>query len=403
MRVRVQRGALGFLALAVTGSALGLVFAGSPERIAAGVRIDGVNVGGMKPGAAQRLLERRARRLERVPVVFVAGQRRWRVTPQQLGVRADWHAAVGLARRHGDGFGPLRGFRRIGVRVFGAQFAPPARVYEAALGFELNRFARAIYRPHRDPQLRLHGLEPVVIRGSAGQKLARPAAARVVVAALAGFSRQPVALPVRSESTTISAGKLAAAAARVRIALSGPVQMRWRTISWTIPPQQLRAMLVLPGEGSARLRIGGPAAERYFARLTRALNRPARNAGFAVSQGGEVGIIPSRLGRKLDVAATSASLLEAALSQDERTARIVVAIEKPGRTTRQARAMGIRGLVGTYETIYGGDANRVHNVQLVAQLLDGHVIAPGSTFSFNRATGANRSERLSRGTGDHQR
>jgi vancomycin resistance protein YoaR len=50
--------------------------------------------------------------------------------------------------------------------------------------------------------------------------------------------------------------------------------------------------------------------------------------------------------------------------------------------------MGIRGLVGSYETIYGGDANRVHNVQLVARLLDGHLIAPGSTFSFNQATGA---------------
>ena len=208
--MRVQRGALGFLVLAVTGSALGLVFAGSPERIAAGVRIDGVNVGGMKPGAAQRLLERRARSLERIPVVFVAGERRWRVTPEQLGVRADWHAAVELARRHGDGFGPLRGFRRIGVRVFGAQLAPPTRVYEAALAFELSRFARAIYRPHRDSQLRLHGLAPVVISGTAGRELDRQAAARIVVAALAGFSRQPVALPVRSKPTAVSATQLAA-------------------------------------------------------------------------------------------------------------------------------------------------------------------------------------------------
>ena len=171
--MRVQRGALAFVVLAVAGSVLGLVFAGSPERIAAGVRIDGVYVGGMKPGAAQRLLERRARSLEQVPVVFVAGARRWRVTPEQLGVRADWHAAVQLARRHGDGFGPLRGFRRIGVRVFGAQLAPPTRVYEAALGFELSRFARAIYRPHRDPQLRLRGLQPEVISGRPGRELDR--------------------------------------------------------------------------------------------------------------------------------------------------------------------------------------------------------------------------------------
>jgi vancomycin resistance protein YoaR len=49
--------------------------------------------------------------------------------------------------------------------------------------------------------------------------------------------------------------------------------------------------------------------------------------------------------------------------------------------------MGITGLVGSYETIYGGIANRIHNVQLVARLIDGKLIAPGATFSFNDATG----------------
>ena len=49
--------------------------------------------------------------------------------------------------------------------------------------------------------------------------------------------------------------------------------------------------------------------------------------------------------------------------------------------------MGITGTVGTYETIYGGDPNRIHNVQLVAHLVDRKLIAPGATFSFNGATG----------------
>jgi vancomycin resistance protein YoaR len=49
--------------------------------------------------------------------------------------------------------------------------------------------------------------------------------------------------------------------------------------------------------------------------------------------------------------------------------------------------MGITGAVGTYETIYGGDPNRIHNVQLVAHLVDKKLIAPGTTFSFNGTTG----------------
>jgi vancomycin resistance protein YoaR len=49
--------------------------------------------------------------------------------------------------------------------------------------------------------------------------------------------------------------------------------------------------------------------------------------------------------------------------------------------------MGITGTVGSYETFYGGDPNRIHNVELVAHLVDNKLIAPGATFSFNRTTG----------------
>ena len=49
--------------------------------------------------------------------------------------------------------------------------------------------------------------------------------------------------------------------------------------------------------------------------------------------------------------------------------------------------MGISGVVSSYTTIYSGDANRVHNVQLVANLIDETLIAPGHTFSFNATTG----------------
>ena len=50
--------------------------------------------------------------------------------------------------------------------------------------------------------------------------------------------------------------------------------------------------------------------------------------------------------------------------------------------------MDINGLVASYQTFYGGEPNRIHNVQLVSHLVDKHVIAPGETFSFNGATGA---------------
>ena len=39
--------------------------------------------------------------------------------------------------------------------------------------------------------------------------------------------------------------------------------------------------------------------------------------------------------------------------------------------------MGITGLISTYETFYGGVPNRIHNVEVVAHLVDDKLIAPG--------------------------
>ncbi|HEY6067272.1 MAG TPA: VanW family protein, partial [Gaiellaceae bacterium] len=81
------------------------------------------------------------------------------------------------------------------------------------------------------------------------------------------------------------------------------------------------------------------------------------------------------------------ALLSAILSPDARLAKISVTPLAVSRTTEQAQAMGIVGLVGSYETFYGGDANRINNVQLVSHLIDGTLIGPGATFSFNGTTG----------------
>ena len=373
---------------AVGGVVLGFIFAGSPDRIAAGVRIDGVNVGGLTAGAARAKLERRANALAEVPVTFTAGGRKWRLRPVSLGVQADWGAAVKLAVDQGSGVGPIRGFRRIGVRVFGADVSPPTRVLERALVFEVGKMAKAVNRPHRDGAIVLHGLQPVVLAARTGVALDREAAGDTMVRSLASFQRgHRVALPVRVDAPTVRAADLTPVAAQVRTALGRPVRMQLGAASWWLPARQLAAILRLPHDGTRTLAVGGAGATRYFARLSRGIDKPARDATFSVLSSGRVVVVPARPGRVVAAGPTGRHILAAALAPQARTARVVVTYAQPNRSTAQAKAMGITTRVGRYETIYGGDPNRIHNVQLVAHLVDGKLIAPGATFSFNQATG----------------
>jgi vancomycin resistance protein YoaR len=378
---------------AVGGALLGLVFAGSPNRIAAGVRIEGVNVGGMTASEARAKLEHRAAARAQVPVTFTAAGHKWRLRPVTLGVESDWNAAVKLALNEGDGLGPIRGFRRLGVRVLGANVSPPTRVLERALAYELDRMSRVVDHPHRDAALVLRGLRTVVVQEHAGRVLDRKAAGDAIVHALAGFQRGRVALPVRVDRPKVSAADLRPVAARVRTALARPVRMKLGMASWWLPKRQLATILQLPHDGTKKLSVGGPGATRYLARLGRGIDKPARNASFRVLDSGRVVVAPARAGHIVAARPTSRNILAAALSPSTRTARVVLTYQQPNRTTAQARAMAITTRVGRYETIYGGDPNRIHNVQLVARLIDGKLIAPGATFSFNQATGARTADK----------
>jgi vancomycin resistance protein YoaR len=378
---------------AVGGAVLGLVFAGSSNRIAAGVRIQGVNVGGLTAAEARAKLERRAAAKARVSVTFAAVGHEWRLRAVSLGVEADWNAAVKLALNEGDGLGPIRGFRRIGVRVLGANVSPPTRVLENALAYELDRMSRIVDRPHRDAALVLRGLRTVVVPERAGRVLDRKVAGDAIVHALAGFQRGRVALPVRVDRPKVSAADLSPVAAQVRKALARPVRMKLGVASWWLPKRQLAAILELPHDGTKKVTVGGGGATRYLARLGRGIDKPARDATFRVLESGRVVVAPARAGHVVAARATSRNILAAALSPRARTARVVLSYQQPNRTTAQARAMGITTRVGRYETIYGGDPNRIHNVQLVARLIDGKLIPPGATFSFNNATGARTAEK----------
>jgi len=165
------------------------------------------------------------------------------------------------------------------------------------------------------------------------------------------------------------------------------VRLKLGVASWWLPKRQLARILALPSNGARGLSVGGPGARAYFAKLGRGIDKPARDATFRPLQSGRVVVVPARNGRVVHELATGRNILAAALAPTDRTARVVVTHVKPNRTTAQARALGITTRIGGYETIYGGDPNRIHNVQLVAHLVDGKLIAPGATFSFNRATG----------------
>jgi len=381
------------VALALT-VLFGAVFAGSPAKIPAGVTIAGVSVGGMTPSAAQKLLERRAAALENVPVTFFSGSKRWKVTPHRLGVEADWGAAVDAARRQGEGLGPLRGFQRVRVRVFGADIAPPAQVYEPALEYQLGQIALELDQPNREAAVVLNGLKPVLVEGQPGKKLNGDRAAATMVGALASLSRAETPLPVDVDRVTVTAADLEPALAQTRRALSAPIRLELGKTWWRLRQTRIAELLALPRDGARKLGIGGPKAEAWFERFGGRVGRQPTDAHFRSTSNGGVSITPSSDGLQLDVAATRREILAAALAPPaNRVGDVVVAKHTPELTTERARGLGITRVLASYSTYYSGTADRTRNLQLAVKLLDQTRVPPGGTFSLNEAVGPRTLER----------
>ena len=63
-------------------------------------------------------------------------------------------------------------------------------------------------------------------------------------------------------------------------------------------------------------------------------------------------------------------------------------------TTAEANALGIKRQLVSFTTQMGASSsNRIHNVHLMADFIDGTVIKPGEVFSFNRVVGPRTAER----------
>jgi len=65
----------------------------------------------------------------------------------------------------------------------------------------------------------------------------------------------------------------------------------------------------------------------------------------------------------------------------------------PRHTTADLLALGIDRRMSTYKTFNAGTADRITNLRLGVEKLDGTLVAPRGAFSLNRAIGARTSAR----------
>ena len=125
-----------------------------------------------------------------------------------------------------------------------------------------------------------------------------------------------------------------------------------------------------------------------------AVGRPAKDATFKVS-GGSVSVIPSQDGVGPDMEALARELTQV-LKDPESTRSVALRTRRvaPKITTAKAQTMGIKERISRYTTTFAASNRpRVSNIHTLADAIDGTLIAPGGTFSFNGTVGPRTAEK----------
>jgi vancomycin resistance protein YoaR len=403
VRARPRWTAVGLVAPFLVAGGLLLGFRVAREGTLPHLAVDGVPVGSMTEAEVRAVVRSLALR-RGAEEVTVRRDAVGRTPPASLtspaadlGYQLDVEATVRALLERGRQANPLAALLDHLVATFATVEVHPVQgLDEATFGGWVREAVGRLSVPAAEGGLRFIGtaVQPVYPRpGAAVDEAALRARARAAVLSPGPDSFVVPTSPLPPRTTAEQVDRVLS---RARLALSGPVTLRSGPGSVTLTPEQVALVLgteVVERPAGPRLRLVADPGRlrRVLGDEVARLESPPVDATFAVV-GGTVQVVPSRDGVAFDPQEAARKLVRAAL-RDDRTATLRGRPVEPELTTEEARSLRIDELVSTFTTYHPCCQPRVHNIHLIADLVDGHVVMPGEVFSLNEFVGERTPEK----------
>lgn len=375
--------ATGLSAAVLLGGALAVgVAAQDGGRLAPGLRVAGVEIGGLTRQEA--LAAVRERRPAPRRVMVTAGTHSWSTSADTLGWRADAEASVDAAARAGR----ERTLLQRVVRLLGQAEVQDLPLVERV---DVSTALSALKALTRDLQTQPRNaavifdktLKAYAVRPDAPGR--RPNAA----AAANAFAANPALTALRVPVTEWKAGRTAESL-RAQVE-QGNRLMRPLTVKLQ-GTGRAGTLTALQVADLYWVRPGGIAPDEKtlreaFGRLTAAVDQPARNARYAFA-GGRVTRVKEQAGRVTDRAAAFAAFRRAVLDPAADTVVFPGKVSQPTLTVAALPDPTRLELITTgTSTYYGSSPARRTNVANAAARISGMVVPAGEDFSFLQALG----------------
>ncbi|MCD9197046.1 VanW family protein [Aeromicrobium wangtongii] len=354
------------------------------SRMPAQATIGGVDVSGMSPAAAREAVDAALTPNEDREIELVHGKKTFTVKPSAAGLALDVDRSV-------DEAGGARSWdpRDMVALFIGKHDHPPAlTVDEDALSSAVAAIGESVDVPVVEPQVTFPDAKPKARQPKAGLVMSREDTAAAIRAAYL-VSDEPIEVPTVPVEPTVDADDLATAMTTIaEPAVSGPVTLKVGDKSVALPVTAYAPALsirVRDGALAPHLdpdKLAGPLTDSTTGIGTKAVDATVK------IQGGKPVVVPGKQGVGLQPEEMATKLIPA-LTQtgDARSVAVEAKVVEPQFTTEDAKALKITEKIGEFKTQFPYAEYRNTNQGRAAELIDGTIIKPGETFSFNDVVG----------------
>ena len=231
-------------------------------------------------------------------------------------------------------------------------------------------------------------LQPIYPEAGAG--MARTEAAELMLASF--LTRDPInqVLPTQEIIPKLTDADIDTALLEANRLLNGPIRMIYDDRDLVFTKQQLTEAFLsetIAGGSPQIINSFDPGViDKYLQPVRADFEAEPINAEFVISED-EISVQPGMRGTRIDENEIALRLFQAGLI----TARIgqltLVEDADPDVTTESLEDLGIRHLVSSFTTFHPCCADRVVNIQTMADKIDGHILMQGDEFSINEFVG----------------
>ncbi|MFF0215544.1 VanW family protein [Streptomyces vinaceus] len=381
---------LGFGGLYLTG------LAAAGDAIADGTHVRGVDIGGMSRTEAKTALDRALGPAAAAPIELRIGDRTEKTAPAAFGLSLDTAATVDRAAQAGSD--PFTVIGRLVTPAENREVEPVIRTDGPTSAAEVGRIAAA-GRQARDGDITFEDGTARATAPVTGVAVRADQAAETVRAAYLRPQGGAVALPVDHKAPAVGQQETARALKEfAEPAMSGPVTLSVAGKTVTLTPAELGRHLSVEPDAQGRLvpRLDAKAlmAEPAVARQIAAATSPSRGATFRVDSAGRA--VVAQDGRS-GVQVTEKAFADAVVplltrTGAARTGEVAVTTVHPRLTAENAARLGIKEEMSSFTVKFPAAPYRTTNIGRAVELINGSVVMPGETWSFNKTVGERTKE-----------